>query len=194
MPVNDVYRSAIQYGINGEKCANVLHFIQTSGDGGANVVAELAQAIITSYVPQLAAFWSNDVLMQAVTSHRIDPTIGGSVVIADATPGGVASDTLPPNSCLVATMYSDHLTGRGRGRIFISGLSDSYTKNGRLLNTSPPDIVTFLGLLTTTLAGANGTTFRCGVWSTTGVIFHEYTSHQLRARLVTLRSRRMANP
>jgi hypothetical protein len=194
MPVNDVYRAAIQYSVNGEKCANVLHLIQTSGDGAANVVAELAQQIITDWIPAFVLPLSNDATIQAVTAHKISPAIGGSVVIADSTAGALVNDTIPPNSCVVTSLYSDHLTGRGRGRIYLSGIGKQLVASGRLLNTSPTQFITFLDLLLVTLTGGNGTTFRAGVWSTTGAIFYEYTSYQLRSRLITLRSRRVANP
>lgn len=194
MPVNDVYRTALQYSVNGEKCANVLHFIQTSGDGGANVVAELASAIQGTIIPPFTNCMSNDAHMDAITAHKISPAIGGSVVVPDTTVGAVVNDTLPPNSVVCLALYSDHLTGRGRGRMYFSGVPDQYSSAGRLTNTGPNLYVTFANILLASLAGGNGTTFKCGVWSTTGAIFYEYTTHQVRSRLITLRSRRIANP
>lgn len=194
MPVNDVYRVALQYSVNGEKCANVLHWRQTSVDGGANVVAELASAVIGSVIPNFIAAMSNDAHMDAVTAHKIDPVIGGSIVVPDTTVGGLVNDTLPANSVVCISLYSDHLTGRGRGRMYMSGVADQYQKYGRLTNSGPGVYITFGNTLLTPLVGGSGTGFNVGVWSTTGAVFYDYTYYLIRSRIITLRSRRMANP
>lgn len=194
MPVNDVLQASLRFSINGEKTANVLHFIQTSADGALPPNEDLAAAIIEDLWPSLKACLSDDCTLQSIAVKRIDPTLGGTTFVPVIEPGSVGQDTLPPNGCLVVTLYTNTLTKRGRGRMFISGIPDTFINQGRLNNADATVFVTFLDLLLSAIQGGAGATFHAAIWSATAGSAQEITSHQLRARLINLRGRRMANP
>lgn len=194
MAINDVYQTTIRMNVKGQKIVNVLHFEQTAGDGAIPVNHELCLAIEEDLIPGYQACCSNDLSFEAITAHKISPAVGGTYVRPLAVSGTVAEDTLPPNASVVATLYSANLTRQGRGRIFLSGIPDTFASKGRVENADAATYVTFLDLLLAPIQFAAGPTFRCGIWSTVGLAFHDYTSHQLRAAINTLRSRRMENP
>lgn len=194
MSINDVYQAVIGMNVKGQKIANVLHFEQTSGDGVITPNHDLCLAIQEDLLPTYQLTTSNDLSFESIRAHKISPAIGGTYVLPIAVLGLIAQDTLPPNGNVVATLYSDNLTRQGRGRIFISGVPDTVSGDGRLNSAAVGTYVTFLDLLMGTIQAAAGATFRAGVWSTVGLAFHDFTSYQIRARINTLRSRRMENP
>ena len=194
MPSGDVYSASSRFSIKGEKTVNVLHFSQTSADGSGPVNQELADAILQDIWPSYKALLSNDCTLQNISVYKIAPAVGGSILVNVAEAGGVAVDTIPPNACVVATLYTDHFTGRGRGRIFMSGIPDSHVDGGRIVNASAALYVTFLNTLKAPIAFGSGVSFVPSVWSTKGAIARPITAHALRAALHNLRSRRMANP
>lgn len=194
MAINDVYQAALRFSINGEKTANVIHCKQTSGDGSLPPNEDLAAAIVAVIWPAYQAAISNDATLQSISAKRISPTVGGSVVVPVNAAGTIAQDTIPPNGSAVITLYSQTLSKQGRGRIYISGIPDTGQKDG-LLTVAQMNLLTTLGgQMVSTLVDGSGATFQCGVWSSVGLAFQEYTDYMTRSALRTLRSRRMANP
>lgn len=194
MALNDVFQAAIRFSIAGEKTANVLHFQQTSSDGALPPNEDLAAAIIEDFLPAYQNILSSDVTIQSIAVKRIDPTIGGSVVVDASLAGLDAGDVMPPQCAAVATLYSDLVSGSGRGRIFISGISDTMVTDGRLVNAQAANFVTLLDILKGSIQGGTGATFIAGIWSPRIAQFNQITYHELRSQIHTLRSRRMANP
>lgn len=195
MALNDIFRATIGMNVKGQKIVNVLHLQQTSADGALAPNKDVCAAIIEDLLPTYQACCSNDLTFESVRAHKVSPAIGGTYVEpVAATAGTVAQDTLPPNSAVVATLYSVTYTRQGRGRIFMSGVPDTFNATGCLTNAASAIYVTFLNKLLTTIQGGTGATFTIGVWSTVSATFHQFTSHELRAAINTLRSRRMENP
>lgn len=194
MPLNDVYQAAIKMNAKGQKVVNVLHFQQTSADGPIVPNKDLCLAIEEDLLPLYQLCASNDMNFEAVTAHKVVPAIGGSYVHPVGIAGLVAEDMLPSNSAALATLYSATLTRQGRGRIFFPAIPDTLANDGRLVNSASGVFVDFCTALQGSIQAAAGATFICGVWSKAGNAFHQYVYHELRARLATLRSRRMENP
>lgn len=194
MPINDIYQAALRFSINGEKTANVLHFEQTSSDGSDPPNEDLANAIIEDIWPSYKAAISNDATLQSVAVKKISPAIGGSIIVSVNEPGSISSDTIPPNGAAVVTLYSQTLSKQGRGRIYISGIPDNGQANGILDVAQMALFVTLADKIIAPVQAGTGATFQCGVWSTVGSAFHDFTDHMVRSTIRTLRSRRMANP
>lgn len=194
MSINDVYQATIGMNVKGQKIVNVLHFQQTSGDGVITPNNDLCLAIEEDLIPAYQTCCSNDLSFEKISAHKISPAIGGTYVKALAVAGTVAQDTLPPNGNVVASLYTANLTRQGRGRIFISGVPDTFVSSGRILNGSAATYVALLDLLLLPIQAAAGATFQAGIWSSVGLAFHDFTTHQLRSAINTLRSRRMENP
>jgi len=193
MALNDIFQAALQFNIKGEKVANVLHFKQTSSDVILPANEDLVAGIREDIWPSYQAILSEDVTLQSIACKKISPALGGSVVVPVNEAGTVAEDTMPTQSTVVATLYSDSIGARFRGRIYISGVPKTLVQDGRILNSAATDFVTFLDTLKTTVQAGTGATFAPGVWSVYASIFSQYTYHELRAFTHTLRGRRMAS-
>lgn len=194
MALNDILQATIRSNVGGEKIANVIHFKQTSADGALPQNEDLVAAIIEDLVPALADVMSSDGEIVDAIARRVSPAVGGSYVGPINEAGTVAQDTSPTQSCAVATLYSDTLTRKGRGRIHIGAVPDTFITNGCLTNASSATYVSFLALLLAAIQGGTGATFQAGVFNPDDLTFHAYTAHQLRSTVRTLRSRRISNP
>lgn len=194
MPLNDILVAAIKMNVHGQKVVNVLHFKQTSADGALSPNKDLCLAIQEDIIPTYSLALSDELTFEAITAHRIKPTIGGTFHLTDGSSGSVTIDPVAPNVAALATLYSATLSRQGRGRIYIPGVGEDVINRGRITNGGSPQFVAFLDLLLGTIQAGTGATFVCGVYSKIGNTFSQFTSHELRARLATLRSRRMENP
>lgn len=194
MALSDVFQATIAMNVQGQEVVNVLHFEQTSGDGPIAPNRDLCLAIEASLIPVYKLCTSEDLTFEAIKAHRVKPSIAGTYVHPISGSGQVTEDTLPPNNSVLATLYTTNLTRAGRGRIFMPGVPDTFQNRGRLVVAGADLYVDFLAALLLPVQAGLGATFQAGVCNPPDGDFHDYTSHELRSRVNTLRSRRMENP
>jgi hypothetical protein len=194
MALNEIFQVVIGMNLKGQKLCNVLHLKQTSIDGPDPPNKDACLAVEFSLIPGYQAITSEDLTFEVIRAHRVGPTVGGTYVHTTTGTGGIAVDTIPPNGAVLATLYSDLFTRRGRGRIYIPGVPDTWTDSGRIVNAQASTYASFLDILLTPITVTGGATYRAGVFSTDTMVHHAYIQHQVRSRLVTIRSRRMENP
>jgi hypothetical protein len=194
MPASDVLQATLAFSQNGQKLVNVLHFEQTTADGALNPAADLAAAINAAIWPSYALCLADAIELQGINCRRIDPTPGGNIYTPIASPGLIAQEAYPPNSCAVAILYTAFVGAVGRGRIHIPGVPITFAEGGRINNGDAATYVTFLNTLLAPISTGGGATFQCGVWSTVNTVLYPLTGHQLKSQLRTLRGRRMDAP
>lgn len=193
MAVNDIYEVSMLYSIKGEKCANVLH-LREDVDPGSNNEQTVANAVkVGIWDGSLKLAVSNDVKLQVVRARRIDPTAGGPVDVVVNTDGSIAQDVMPPNNCVVISLYTARLDKSGRGRLHFSGAPKTQNQDG-LLDTAAQtlwDAVanSFLSAIT-----SGGGSYTAGIWSRKFSQFNPITAATTRSWHHTMRGRRMAAP
>lgn len=194
MALNDVFELSLLFNLKGQKLANVLHFEQDSADGAIPPNEDICNAFYEDCWPAMQDLLSNDISLENIKGRRIDPTPGGVYLLPVGEPGNVGVDSLPPNSTLLTTIYTNELSRSGRGRMSISGIPKSYSQNGLMQNGAIATVAAFYDLLLATIQYGANAVFTYGVWSALAETWYEAVSYQIRPQLHTLRGRRMENP
>lgn len=193
MAVGDVYQVDLLYSLRGEKCANVLHY-QEDTSPASNPELSLIEAVKDDlWTAALRATMSNDCTLQNIRARRVDPSLGGPIMAAVNEAGSVAQDSLPPNSAVVMTWYTDHIAPSGRGRTFWPGVPKTHTDDGVLLE-SVVSLYDAVGTAMTTAVTEGTGVWLPGVWSESLTLIHPITQWVIRPWVHTLRGRRMAQP
>lgn len=195
MALGDIYEASLLYSIKGEKVANVLHFREDVTPGTVDPPLDLANTISASFwTGNLDLVMSNDVTLQMIRARRISPTLGGGILLPVNTDGQVSADTLPPNNCAVMTLYTARTDRAGRGRVFLSGVPDTWQGDGLIEVAVAPTYQAIMDNLKTYFTSADGGQWQCGIWSPTYSDFNVITRVQVRSWVHVLRGRRMVAP
>ncbi len=134
MAVNDIFQCSINWVLAGNPAANVVHFRQTSWDGGTSrsdlcviLLGLIATSISTFYVPDL----SNAVTLPTMDCFVInDPLSAGTT--APGLVGSDISEMLSRRSSVVVKKLTG-LRGRSfRGRMFLPPPTETRQQNGEI--------------------------------------------------------------
>jgi len=126
MPVNDIYRATIAQSINGVHVANVMHFQQLDDEGSEVPEDSLKAALETIILPVWVPMLSNDAVIQDCAIKRVLPTPDQPFVYSfSGGTGTVAQESEPPNLAVVATIYSNDNSRKGRGRNYFAGIAST---------------------------------------------------------------------
>ncbi len=137
-PVANTSRVVMNWLYNGERCANVLHYLNTDSTGGPTA-ADIAPDIIAAYSGVTIVHIPSTAILQSIIVSPLDA--GGSPPVEWTTglpvPGQSASPSLP-NNVTVATRFNTAFSGRSfRGRAYWIGLVEGDV----VANTLNPDMV-----------------------------------------------------
>lgn len=195
MSVGDIYEASLLTSVNGQKCANVLHFRIATMPATVDPAEDLAEAIQTNlFAGVLAPAWSGDCILQQIRTRKIAPAPGGAIIRPVNQPGDGTGDTLPPNNSVVLTLYSARADRSGRGRLHLSGVEETNVQDGLLSVAAAALYVAIGNALMSNISGADGGIYTPGIYSKTVPEFNTITRFQVRSWIHTLRGRRMIAP
>lgn len=124
-PAEGVTQAVLNYTYGGERCANVLHFVQTDG-----VTAPDPEELAS----RLASWWGNNIDSLVPNTLSLD-SVTATDLSAGGPPGVIYTTGLPntggstnlqlPNQCTVVISLRTSLRGRSyRGRIYHVGIGE----------------------------------------------------------------------
>lgn len=124
-PVANVARCVINTLYNGEVCANVLHYRNTSPGAQASMNA-LAEALAAEYITNIIPHVPNTLTFVNVTASDLDPTPSapGFSSVGSNTPGAQTNEQLPNNVAACLTLRTAVGGRSGRGRIYHVGVGN----------------------------------------------------------------------
>jgi len=195
MAAGDVYQLNINTTVGGVPCANVYNFEQTQDEAVGEIPeTELLQAWDDSTLNlKFRTFLSTSVTIDCATCRRIRPTGGPQYVRTLGDAGLIASPPLPAATVAVGTLYGVGGTRRGRGRKFISGLSEVSVDSGRVDSFSQNSMQTFLDRLLAIVKKTGSTAeFVFRIISGLDAVLRQLGATEARVRTVRLNGRQNA--
>ena len=144
--LNEVIRATYEWDYDGNLCENVLHF---ATDGTAVVQADVDA--LAAYAKNFFTVGNtsghaiidaltNEITLDAILVRTIDPLNPLAAAEGVGQAGSLVGNGVPFESAAVATFLTDLASRRGRGRIFIAGMSTGLITGGRLGTTATGDI------------------------------------------------------
>lgn len=194
MANQDIMELVVGYTQDGAKLINRLHVRATQNDITMSTPQAAAEGFVEDIWPKFKAVMSINCVLQTVRARRIYPTVGGSWITNVDEAGAVSDDPLPPNAALIISIRTALRTRRGRGRIFLPGIPDSYHNHGNIDISNFADYNNLTQALGLPIQKGGEVVFEYGIWDKIGNNFNTFLSAVIRARIATLRSRRMSNP
>lgn len=185
MAINDLYELNVNAILNNNKITNRFVLRDNSG-APSNPEATIMADFVANCEVALLACQSNDIALSGYSCRRVYPTEGATHLLASTSPGTIAQDTEPPQSCAIIQWTTNLHTRRGRGRSHISGVPKSVVKGGLVTAAYVALLEAFAATIVTGLSFTSFCVADVALGSFADVIHFE-----ARTRTYTLRSRRM---
>jgi len=169
MAIGDCHRVVIHQDCFGQQIMNTLHYrVESVGTGDASqALAEVVDVdVATAFVANLSNQWAyirtvaQRIFPGPVTFPQIDDTSTAN--------GAVVSPAIPINAPVTITTQTGFAGTKWRGRIFVSGIPESYVADGEIENV---DVVHLQEIAT-----AISSVLTIGGWSFQPVLLHRADS------------------
>lgn len=172
MAVGDVYEAVINWTnlSNAQNYATVLHYQTTAEADPLVVESDLAQHI-NGQAGLCLPFMSSDVRFSFAIAQRIFPAprTAGTVRSGAAGPGARATDSLPPQCCMVIRKRTGFAGRKFRGRLYMPGLSEDDQNNGTFSGARWAGLASLWDAeLTTVFTSGGGNSYKAVICDRTG--------------------------
>lgn len=126
----DVLLSVIKGRLYGQITETTFYWGITTAAGGYNLTT-FVQDVITDVLPDFLDIVSSDWTTVSVYGRRMfpNPTRGQETAVG-STPGTVGATALPPHVAAVLSRYTNAPGPRGRGRVFIPAVPETFHTEG----------------------------------------------------------------
>lgn len=156
--LHDVYLLRAQFRTHGRVWSFGIHYqLDSVGDPENNAV-DLAGNFLTGMFLVLNDFRAADTTFEGTyVSCTLKDTANPAMVSGPSTPGDHASESLPPNICVVFTLRTNDAEAKRSGRIFVGGLPRTFVVNGQLgAILGVPEATALAVALQTPIVGSQG--------------------------------------
>jgi len=190
MPANDVFEMSVDQTLDSQNLTNVYHFIQTSSDGTGDARSALNALWTLIWKTLYLATVTGAVNMIQTRVRRLHPVQTQTLITANAGAGGIAAESLPPQSCAILRQYATPLARRGTGHVKISGIDVAASESGRI-DAAQETLLNAFGapMASDQTEVASGYVFRMGVYSSIDEQLRPIQSALALGRIKTVYSR-----
>lgn len=191
MAIGDVYNLAVNQTLYGANIANVYAFEQLSDiSTAASPEESLMEAWVENQLPLQKAMSVNGWAMTCLTARKVRPTSGVQHFLYNQDTGDILQEGNPATTCCIASLYSNLVGPRGRGRKFISGIGIDANDKGRLDTAALSLFDTFVqGFLQTLNWSLDNADFIIRILSTVDGIIRAVQSARSQVSLTKMSSR-----
>jgi hypothetical protein len=140
------YQVRIKWRVNGQDAFNVLNFVSR---GSMDLITVLVQPILDCIVDNLLPVLASDTTLLGADVKNTSGSVAQeeSVNLVSGNVGGDGSDGLPSFNAIVVNLRTTHVGRSGKGRMFLTGISEPRAHQNTVDATFMAAAVAFLACM-----------------------------------------------
>lgn len=189
------YQVRIKWLVHSQECLNVLHFVNR---GSSDILTTLVQPILDCITTNLLPVLSDECTLIGADFKAVTGSVAqeGEIALVSANVGGDADNSLPSFNAAVVNLRTNHPGRTGRGKMFLTGISEGNQANSQLDATFIAAAVAFLACMVSAYVNSDPLAspfYHWSVFSRKDTAFYPVQTATPNPTVASMRSRKLGS-